>query len=63
MTTVEQIAREIVEAEMADNWFLADLLWSRLRAVNRARRALGLRPIRATQAWYFDEQRRDTRAA
>ncbi len=53
MTTAEQIAAAIVEAEMCDNWFLADLLRPRLRNANRARRAVGLRGIRATQHWYF----------
>ncbi len=53
MATAEQITAAIVEAEMCDNWFLADLLRPKLRDANRTRRAAGLKSIRATQHWYF----------
>jgi hypothetical protein len=52
--SAEQIARAIVEAELSDNWFLAGMLKPRLTAANQQRRALGLKPIRATQHWYFE---------
>ncbi len=49
----EGIARDIVKAEIADNYALADQLRPLLRDANRARRAAGLTSIRPTQHWYF----------
>ena len=48
-----QIAIEIVEAELIDDWFLADLLRKNLREANKVRRSEGKKSIRATQQWYF----------
>ncbi len=52
--TSEQIAKIIVEAELQDNWCLADMMRPQLRIANKARRMQGLQAIAATQHWYFD---------
>lgn len=49
-----KIAAAIVRAELADNYFLADLLRKTLKLANRQRRAENKPAIRATQHWYFD---------
>ncbi|MGI4800903.1 MAG: hypothetical protein ACRYG8_44140 [Janthinobacterium lividum] len=48
----EELAAEIVEAEIADNYFLSSMLRPRLWAANRDRPA-GHKWIRPTQHWYF----------
>ncbi len=51
----KEIAGRIVEAEMRDDWAIADLLRPNLRKANKVRKADGLPAIRATQAEYFQD--------
>ena len=51
----KEIADRIVEAEMRDDWAIADLLRPNLRKANKVRKADGLPAIQATQAEYFQD--------
>ena len=51
----KEIADRIVEAEMRDDWAIADLLRPSLRKANKVRKADGLPAVRATQAEYFQD--------